>query len=203
MRSLMACLVGASIGFYTLRAEAQCTKDTDCKGDRVCDAGQCLAPVPPAGEESAQAPAAADEPASPPPAAAAPPPPPAEATPKANLMERKMRASSMPLVVLGVVTLSAAGITLYGAYASVIVASGCHGYYSRSSCDDAEELAVGFSLASLGLIAVGIPLIVVGSKRVPDESAERTALRAPKRVEAAIAPFVTPESAGLGLNLAF
>jgi hypothetical protein len=28
-------------------AQAQCTKDTDCKGDRVCEGGACTSPVPP------------------------------------------------------------------------------------------------------------------------------------------------------------
>jgi hypothetical protein len=27
-------------------ARADCTKDTDCKGDRICDAGRCVAPKP-------------------------------------------------------------------------------------------------------------------------------------------------------------
>jgi hypothetical protein len=31
----------------TLGASAQCMKDTDCKGDRICEKGACTAPVPP------------------------------------------------------------------------------------------------------------------------------------------------------------
>ena len=29
-------------------ADAQCAKDSDCKGDRICEAGACVNPVPPA-----------------------------------------------------------------------------------------------------------------------------------------------------------
>ena len=31
--------------FYTPRAQAGCEKDTDCKGERVCEAGACVDPV--------------------------------------------------------------------------------------------------------------------------------------------------------------
>lgn len=30
---------------FTLHANAQCTKDTDCKGDRICEGGICMAPT--------------------------------------------------------------------------------------------------------------------------------------------------------------
>jgi hypothetical protein len=55
-------------------APVGCTKDTDCKGDRICEAGQCVNPPATAPEPAAHpgAPDAAFEAASPP-----PPPPPA------------------------------------------------------------------------------------------------------------------------------
>jgi hypothetical protein len=58
-----------------LAARAQCTKDTDCKGDRICEAGRCVSP--------AHSPAAATraQPPAPPPIAPPPPPPPAPAAP--------------------------------------------------------------------------------------------------------------------------
>jgi hypothetical protein len=68
-------------------ASAQCTKDTDCKGDRVCNQGQCVdsarsvPPASPAGDAPATqasppgAPALPQEPLSgPPPASGYPPP---------------------------------------------------------------------------------------------------------------------------------
>ena len=73
--------------FGSASARAACTKDTECKGDRICDAGQCvpppttassaapLPPPPPAPVPESEAPSA------PPPAPAAPPPPPSAPPP--------------------------------------------------------------------------------------------------------------------------
>lgn len=36
------------LALFAALALAQCTKDTDCKGDRVCTAGECVEPVTPA-----------------------------------------------------------------------------------------------------------------------------------------------------------
>lgn len=44
-------------------APSGCTRDTDCKGERVCEQGQCVAPVP-AAEPSAVPPEPIAEPAS-------------------------------------------------------------------------------------------------------------------------------------------
>src|SRR5258706_6067971 len=66
-------VLGAALS-VTGQAFAQCSKDTDCKGDRVCDAGKCSSPLPPAPPappgQAAPAPAA---PSSPPGPAATPP----------------------------------------------------------------------------------------------------------------------------------
>jgi hypothetical protein len=71
-------------------AHAQCTKDTDCKGDRVCDAGKCTAPeavAPPATPAPATGEPVPADPATPgetPPAEGQPttePPPAPEAAP--------------------------------------------------------------------------------------------------------------------------
>ena len=40
--------VGVTPLFWAPLAQAQCTKDTDCKGDRVCRNGACEDPLPPA-----------------------------------------------------------------------------------------------------------------------------------------------------------
>lgn len=43
MRHLIATLAFASVAVFGVgSAHAQCTKDTDCKGDRVCNNGQCV-----------------------------------------------------------------------------------------------------------------------------------------------------------------
>lgn len=41
MRTLLVVVLVAASA-----ASAQCTRDTECKGDRVCEAGQCVAPKP-------------------------------------------------------------------------------------------------------------------------------------------------------------
>ena len=48
-RAVWALISASSVLLVSALANAQCTKDTDCKGDRVCEAGKCTSPVlPPA-----------------------------------------------------------------------------------------------------------------------------------------------------------
>src|ERR1039458_6351774 len=46
LRHRMVCGVGTTVSALLLlhasSAQAQCTKDTDCKGERLCQAGSCL-----------------------------------------------------------------------------------------------------------------------------------------------------------------
>jgi hypothetical protein len=64
----------ALTALFTGEAAAQCTKDTDCKGDRICQDGSCVAVAP----APAPVPPPAPPPAPPPvPAQPAPPPEPA------------------------------------------------------------------------------------------------------------------------------
>lgn len=78
----------------SVAARAQCTKDVDCKGDRVCEGGKCTSPAaapptaPPAATDAVPAEGAAPEGATPAPAEGSPAPeqPPApEAAPAARL----------------------------------------------------------------------------------------------------------------------
>jgi hypothetical protein len=127
------------------------------------------------------------------------PPPAADAN--SNLRERVMRPKSMPLVVLGVVTLTASAITLYGAYAMVNLELLCNVGHSGSSCDEYGKSALGLGLGSLVLIGVGIPMIVIGSKRVPATEGPKSAVPSRVQPEATLGPFVTKESAGLRFQL--
>src|SRR5438876_1212788 len=43
-RVFLALLTSGSVLLASALAHAGCTKDTDCKGDRVCDAGKCVSP---------------------------------------------------------------------------------------------------------------------------------------------------------------
>jgi hypothetical protein len=95
-------LSGTTVLLVSALAQAQCTKDTDCKGNRVCEAGKCtspasaLPPAPPA-PPGAEAPAnatpapgiAATAPA--PADATAPPAAPTAATPVANPVDLQLQ----------------------------------------------------------------------------------------------------------------
>lgn len=137
-------------------ARAQCTKDTDCKGERVCEAGKCTMP-PPTPEAAptpavvapvaAEAPAIAAtpeaQPAAPAAASAEPGTPaatttPAAATPAATpapalavepLPEQpKLVRKSKPLMVTGIILSSVAPVALLAALAA---------RNSQIDCDDA------------------------------------------------------------------
>src|SRR5688572_19737347 len=40
----LACLMTATLWFVPQSAFAQCTRDVDCKGERICENGQCVDP---------------------------------------------------------------------------------------------------------------------------------------------------------------
>lgn len=132
------------------KVSAQCTKDTDCKGDRVCEAGKCTAPAttpaaPPAPADTSAPPDAANPAAPvvgealPPPAAVSDPPranldlppqAPPSAPPPAPPPEPKTQRRSKTALVSGIVMVSAGPIALLGA----AVASN-----SQKRCDDQLE----------------------------------------------------------------
>jgi hypothetical protein len=116
------------------------------------------------------------------------------------LLEPVMRPKSKALVVFGVVTLTASAFTLYGAYAMLNLSAFCSIGHD-TSCDDHAQTALALGLGSLALIGAGIPMIVIGSKRVPAEERPKSSVRSRSRAEAAIVPFATPDSAGLRLQL--
>jgi hypothetical protein len=170
----------------------------DCKGRRVCDAGQCTGPAPSDASEApgdtTRAPRVGAVPVDAPPA-------PEKATdprPIPPPRERAMHARSTPLVVAGVVAVSLSSIGLYVTYgASIIAVFGNRDYYSRSEREDARNIAIGFGVGTALLIGAGIPMIVIGSKRVPDTEERDTAARPSNRAEAMLAPWAGPEGAGL------
>jgi hypothetical protein len=127
------------------QANAQCTKDTDCKGDRVCEAGKCTAPAtaataapPPGPGEAAPGATAPPDPAHPeaapgagapvvgqalPQAPAAQPPPSSMATepaapPPLPPAAPKTHRRSKRALVGGIVMVSAGPIALLGAVAA-------------------------------------------------------------------------------------
>lgn len=87
MRGRASWVLCGGILLFSGVARAQCTKDTDCKGDRICEEGKCTSPVPvtpaPAPPAAAVAPALPPvvQPPAPEPTEASPAPPPAAPPP--------------------------------------------------------------------------------------------------------------------------
>lgn len=138
-------------------AHAQCTKDTDCKGDRVCEAGKCtspqaLPPAPPpppgppppdaapAGDAAASGAPAPSSPATP--AAVAPTPAPSAAVPPAPVVaaaplaqppadEPPVERRSKPALVAGIVMVSVGPVALLGALAAKNAQDSCDAQLNR------------------------------------------------------------------------
>jgi len=187
-------VLAAVVLLLTSAAHAECTKDTDCKGDRICDAGVCQAP-PVAAEAAAPAQPVPTTEAAAPPASApvAPVPAPAPVVAKPPDLEPKMKPQSTGLMVAGVVALTASAITFYAGYVALIAGGTCDSYDREydDDCRDHQRLGVGLSLATLGLIGAGIPMIVVGSKRVREDG----------KPTATISPWLGAREGGLQLRL--
>lgn len=204
MRNPCAGLMAAVVWFASASAHAQCTKDTDCKGLRVCDAGQCTGPAPSEDTEERKD--------SPPPEAAAAPVERAPASAKVTEASSKpeldepapretaMRARSTPLVIAGSVALSLSSIGLYVTYgASIIGVFGNRSHYDRLEREEARNIAIGFGVGTVVLMAVGIPMIVIGSKRVPDTT-DAGASRPSNLAHATLVPWAGRDGGGLTLR---
>jgi hypothetical protein len=166
--------------FAARSAHAECTKDTECKGDRVCEAGSCVAPPPGSAPAPAQQPAAAPAPVAPAPVAPAPVAPvPAPAVPVET--KPKTKRYSPGMMVAGIFLASGGPIVLLLGIVENCSAPGC----------ESNAQGVGLTVAGLAMIGIGIPLIVMGSQRVPDES---TAPRA------TFSPWVNQNGAGANLG---
>jgi hypothetical protein len=123
-------------------ARAECSKDTDCKGDRICDGGQCTA-LPAAARESraAERERFFDE---------------DETSEKPKV---KKRIGNRGLMIGGIVLASAAPVVLG---VGVATTPRC----GDSACDFGTRL-LAFGLVSLGMVGAAVPMIVIGAKRVP------------------------------------
>lgn len=206
---------------FTALAEAQCLKDTDCKGDRVCDAGACRAPtaevpqdpngwdVGAAAATGTEAPAAAEAPATArPPAAPVVPGAARAAKPGAALEMRepsadapderprpKMRRRSTGMMAAGIVMVSISPLALIGGAIMAAKQTECDAYDGlpgyRRSCDANAGAALALTLTGLALVGAGIPLIVIGGKRVP----------AKEPWQAQVLPYADPDGTGLRLRL--
>jgi hypothetical protein len=158
-------------------AQAQCSKDTDCKGNRICEAGVCTAAPTQAGAPDA--------------APAAPPAQVVVLAPQAQPPTPvKGPRHSTAMMVGGIVMVSFAPIALITSAIANVEKHGCEdGIYGPiRDCDQYNPTIYGGLIAAGALVAIGIPLIVIGAKRDPVGTATVT-------------PWATPHGGGLGLRI--
>lgn len=183
-RSFAGLITGVCWLLWTSAAHAQCTKDTDCKGNRVCEGGACVT------APAAAAPVAA-------PAAAAPQPNPAAAAAATGPTPVPRERYSTGMMAGGIVLTSFVPIALLVSLVANAEQTNCELYeYGNGSvldgyyhdCDDYDATIYGGLVAAVALAGVGIPLIVIGGKKVPVPTAS-------------VRPWATAHSGGIGLRL--
>lgn len=194
---LVAVLGGVSCLLFASLSQAQCEKDTDCKGERVCEAGTCVSPAPSAVAAPAPAVAAAPvAPAAPPPAVT---PAPIESEAPSARPRRDWKRHSTGMMAGGIVMVSFVPIALMVALVADLQQSACEngGYYtldstrnSNTNCGRFDPSIYGGLISGVVLLGAGIPMIVIGSKREPLGGGS-----------VGLAPWATPDAAGLRLRL--
>jgi hypothetical protein len=172
-------LVAAASALTARDAVAECTKDIECKGDRICVAGACTAP-------SAEG--------------AAPVPPPAADAPQPEKAVTKRR--SQALLVTGIVSMSltpvALGAALFASFEKNMCADGFGDLPGTSQgprdCSRHDPAIYGGLLAATGLLGGGLAMLLVGVQRVPVEPAS-TAVR--------LMPWLSRSSGGVSFGTTF
>jgi hypothetical protein len=165
-------------------SRAQCSKDTDCKGERICEAGACVAAsaaLPPPPAAPAAVPPTTEPAPAPPPAASqdrvvAPrplEPPPAVMAPA----KPKMQRHSTGMMVGGIVMTSLAPFALIVSLVADLEQNSCEGGFFGEptldsngryrDCSSYDRAIYGGLLVGGGLLAAGIPMIVIGAKKEP------------------------------------
>ena len=198
MRSLwVGLLSGVFLLFQTEGAWAQCTMDTECKGDRICESGQCVSPPPTAAapvapaEAPRPAPAAAPAPAAPEYQPYGFPPPPPKRHSKGMMAAGIVLTSLTPVALL--FTLMAAGSKASCGRnnddATAYQEEAGYDAIGHRDCSVYDPALYGSLVSATVLLGVGIPMIVIGAKREP------------ARPAAAVTPWVAPSTAGLALRL--
>jgi hypothetical protein len=167
-----AMALAVSLTAFSLDARAECTKDIECKGERICTDGACVDPPRSEGNDAQLvAPAASPTPSG----AVAPVVAPGEPR------NRAMMNAGIGLTVAGAATLIAAvAVTIDAAaqvahYNSAVVQCQSQGEFTRCTTQsrpaDVLSAAIALWFVTPPLLASGIPLWVVGGRRVPAPSA--------------------------------
>jgi hypothetical protein len=218
-RSVVGLLGGASLLLVAGLSHAECTKDTDCKGDRICEQGVCTSP-PPTAVAAPIAPSPSDAPPAPviEPAPAAPAPAPvsgprviqvedapirdergysvAESDERRN--KRNWKRHSTGMMVGGIVMTSlssvAFAVSLLGGLANA-TCSNRYDYDGGSSSSVYTYNDCDYDGLVYGGLVTGIILVGVGIPLIVIG-----AKREP-RGTASVAPWATPNAGGLSLRL--
>jgi hypothetical protein len=169
-RALAGVAVVIAVSCAAGRAGAQCTKDTECKGDRVCRDGACADPTPAAAPVGERPPAATTEPVATEPRSPA------------------MRTTGIVLTVAGGASLVAAVVlaidaaserhTLDATCPSHICPSSQSSLISES--DTLASASTVTAICAVALLGAGIPLYFVGRHEVP--ASRRSAWWIPREV---------------------
>jgi hypothetical protein len=173
--------------FGSAWAHGQCTKDVDCKAEQICETGKCADLAPTAAAE------ASESAATPPATAVAPrvlgPPrvisiesPPVEEPPHFERRSTALMAGGVVATSVGMVAV-VIGILSSGSTCYRELSDG----FSVEHCERSPNYAA-FAIGGL-LVAGGIPMIVIGAKKVPVKS------------DAHVTPWLSPHGGGLTLRL--
>jgi hypothetical protein len=147
-RSLLGLCLLAPILFGAGVARAQCTKDTDCKGARICERGVCVEPPAPPATAPAPAP---PRPAPPPPAPAPAPAPPAAPPPPAPAPAAAPTSSPAAHAAPRLAVFE----TAYGSVGPVIALHFWYNGYSQGSTTS-EGVRVGVHVSGYAVLRDGL-----------------------------------------------
>lgn len=225
-RAVWALGSGALVLVCSTLAHAQCTKDVDCKGDRVCEGGQCTSPVPAAppaaapGEPVNGEPVTLDEsPATegqsaPPPAVEGPtaevpsriPVIPPEAVEPLGADEPAVRRRSRGMMIGGIVMVSIGPLALLGALSARNSQENCDSALEDQypnhvvpAYDEPElERCDGYTLP-IYLLGIGGAVLVGAGVPMIIYGAKNVPTKPASRAQ--LLPWATPQSGGLRLRL--
>jgi hypothetical protein len=204
-RGAFAVAMGCMVVHWASSAHAQCTKDTDCKGDRICNDGACNDPTPPA--------TLAPLPAPEPPAAIAPPAPPSpgaipdacaprgdgsaareESSVATEPRSPAMATTGLVLTAIGTVSLVTTAILVGKGVADQNASESA--FCTDDICSHAADAqrsagnalvadAMVSGVIAAALLGTGIPLFFVGRHQVPAHG-QGAAWWVPQRISAGL-----------------
>lgn len=191
----MSARFAASAALFSLlcfahAAAAECTKDTDCKGSRVCEQGQCVADEETPGEADNSA--ATTETA-------------ASTRQSSDETQRDdypplntggTRRRSTGLMVTGIVFTATGAFSGLVALSLIINRMKCNDpnealVYDKSTCDTLADLTLATAIGFVAFAGVGVPMIIIGAGRVPNQQATRRLM---------LTPWASAHSGGLSLS---